>query len=391
MDRDEALKLLRSGRHGIDEWNQRRANGEEIPLLDGVDLSHAALSGVDLGSAQLRSADLGGANLSRTSFCNAQLFGVDFRGTDFTDSDFCRANLTAADLTNSTGANAKLRRAVLHNAILVGARLNGVDLTDADLSGARLDDAKLSDAKLHFANFHRAKLTNADISGAAMAATSLADVDLSTAKGLAEVKHFRSSTLGTDTLYRSMGKIPQEFLEGCGVADSLITYLPSLLGQPLEFYSCFISHSTADKEFCDRLHSRMREEHLRVWYAPEDMKSGQKVHEQIDQAIRVNDKLLLVLSEESMKSNWVKTEIRHARQREEKEGKRVLFPIRVVPFEAIQEWTLPDGDTGLDSAAEIREYFIPDFSNWKDHDSFEEAFARLLKDLSADDADTELT
>jgi hypothetical protein len=29
----------------------------------------------------------------------------------------------------------------------------------------------------------------------------------------------------------------------------------------------------------------------------------------------------------------------------------------------------------------IREYFIPDFSNWKDHDAFESSFARLLKDL----------
>jgi hypothetical protein len=29
------------------------------------------------------------------------------------------------------------------------------------------------------------------------------------------------------------------------------------------------------------------------------------------------------------------------------------------------------------------EYFIPDFSNWKNHDDLEAAFARLLKDLKA--------
>lgn len=40
-------------------------------------------------------------------------------------------------------------------------------------------------------------------------------------------------------------------------------------------------------------------------------------------------------------------------------------------------------DTGKDSTREIREYFIPDFSNWKDHDSYESAFERLLKDLRA--------
>ena len=37
------------------------------------------------------------------------------------------------------------------------------------------------------------------------------------------------------------------------------------------------------------------------------------------------------------------------------------------------------------SAREIREYFIPDFSRWKDHDSYKKAFDRLLKDLTAKD------
>ena len=43
-------------------------------------------------------------------------------------------------------------------------------------------------------------------------------------------------------------------------------------------------------------------------------------------------------------------------------------------------------DRGKDLAVEVREYFIPDFSNWKDHDSFEAAFARLQNDLRAADA-----
>ena len=44
---------------------------------------------------------------------------------------------------------------------------------------------------------------------------------------------------------------------------------------------------------------------------------------------------------------------------------------------------LCDADTGKDSAPEIREYFIPDFSNWKDHDSYQKAFERLLRELRA--------
>jgi TIR domain len=114
------------------------------------------------------------------------------------------------------------------------------------------------------------------------------------------------------------------------------------------------------------------------------VKGGRKLIEQIDEAIRLHDRLLLILSERSMKSEWVKTEIAKARKREVKDGKRVLFPVRLVPFDVLRDWESFDGDTGKDSAREIREYFIPDFSNWKEHDSYQTAFQRLVKDLKAD-------
>jgi len=53
---------------------------------------------------------------------------------------------------------------------------------------------------------------------------------------------------------------------------------------------------------------------------------------------------------------------------------------------AMQERERFDADSGKDIAAEVREYFIPDFSHWKDHDAFEAGFARLLSDLKADSA-----
>ena len=56
-------------------------------------------------------------------------------------------------------------------------------------------------------------------------------------------------------------------------------------------------------------------------------------------------------------------------------------PIRLVPFETIRDWKAFDADTGKDMAVEIREYFIPDFTNWKDHDAFEATYQRLMKDF----------
>jgi len=37
------------------------------------------------------------------------------------------------------------------------------------------------------------------------------------------------------------------------------------------------------------------------------------------------------------------------------------------------------------SAWEAREYFIPDFSDWKDHDEYQKALRRLKGDLKAGD------
>jgi hypothetical protein len=50
-------------------------------------------------------------------------------------------------------------------------------------------------------------------------------------------------------------------------------------------------------------------------------------------------------------------------------------------YATLKKWECLDSDTGEDLAEEVRKYHIPDFSNWKNHDAFERAFARLEKDL----------
>jgi hypothetical protein len=178
-----------------------------------------------------------------------------------------------------------------------------------------------------------------------------------------------------------MVRSPEVFLRGAGVPTDFITFVPSLVGCAVEFYSCFISHSHRDEEFSRRLAGRMRDENLRVWYAPQDMKGGRKLHEEIFRAIQIHDKLLLVLSENSMESEWVMTEIRRAMKVERNEKRRKLFPIRLVDFEESQNWECFDADSGKDLSIELREYYVPDFSNWKDNDAFEAEFAKLIRDL----------
>ena len=71
---------------------------------------------------------------------------------------------------------------------------------------------------------------------------------------------------------------------------------------------------------------------------------------------------------------------------EEKDtGKRVLFPISLVDFETIEKWECFDADIGKDSAKEVREYFILDFTNWKDHDAYQKVFNKLLRDIQTEE------
>jgi hypothetical protein len=307
---------------GVKAWNEwRKANPEVRPDLIGADLSGANLSDADLSEADLSRANLGGANLS--------------------DADLRGANL-------------------------IGARLIGTNLRGADLSGADLRWANLNEA---------------DLSGAIVGFTHFVNVDLSQVKGLETIRHELPSEISISTIYRSQGKIPFEFLRGAGVPDSFIEYMHSLVGTGLEFYSCFISYSSKDQEFAERLYADLQAKGVRCWYAPHHGEAGKKLHEQIDQAIRLHEKLLLILSADSIKSEWVRTEIKKAAKRQAREKKDVLFPVSLVPFAELHAWECWDGDLGKDLAAEVREYLIPDFSRWKEHDFYQKALAKLLSDL----------
>lgn len=293
-------------------------------------------------------------------------------------------DLFEAALSNANLSKADLVGADLRVANLEGANLSGTNLTGADLSRANFSQANLQRSTLMLANLSRVNLRGADLSKATLALTTLGEIDLSSTTGLDTVHHLAPSTVGTDTLYLSRGRISEVFLRGCGLPDEMIGFARSIAGSPIESNSCFISYSTKDENFAKRLYGDLQANGVRCWFAPHDMQGGKKLHDQIDWAIHFHDRTLLILSPDSINSHWVKTEIGKARMREIKEKRQVLFPIRLVDFKTLLKWEYFDADSGTDYAKEIREYFIPDFSNWSDPTSYRTAFQRLLKDLSGD-------
>ena len=387
---DEAqVKILKKGVKAWNEW--REVNPETRPDLSGANFRETDLHGADLNGADLVGITFTGGNLHKSILAKANLSEADIRDVDLIGADLSQADLQGSTLGSTRFCDANLNGAAFRQADLRATDLSGAnlieadfyeaDLTAANLNGATLYGTNLSRVKLHRVDLHAADLRNVDLSYAVVGFTNFRNVDLSQVKGLETVFHRGPSEITISTIYRSKGKIPFEFLRGAGVPDNFIEYMHSLVGTAFEFYSCFISYSSKDQPFAERLHADLQNKGVRCWFAPQHGKAGKKLHEQIDQAIRLHEKLLLILSQHSMKSEWVKTEIKKAAKRQTKEKKDVLFPVSLVPFDELREWECFDSDLGKDLGAEIREYLIPDFSRWKDHDSYQKAFAKLLRDL----------
>jgi hypothetical protein len=192
------------------------------------------------------------------------------------------------------------------------------------------------------------------------------------------VEHQGPSEISISTIYRSQGQIPESFLLKSGVPETFITNMRALVGSmsPIDFYSCFISYSSKDQAFAEQLYADLQSKGVRSWFAPEDLKIGDHYHQHIDESIRLYDKLILILSEHAVQSAWVEREVVAAREKEDREHLPVLFPLRLddVVMHTTKAW-----------AADVRRrWHIGDFTQWKQHDVYQQALERLLRDLKAD-------
>jgi hypothetical protein len=252
-------KQLELIRRGVTAWNDW--TGENPELM--VDLREANLCGANLSEANLLEANFEGANLRGANLIEAKLKGAQLNGANLVEAYLDGAQLNGANLTNAKLIGANLQGATLFHANLAGADLIGADLSGADLSRANLSRANLSETSLLLTNFSEAIFDRTIMMGASLGTTRFADNDLAKAQGLETCRHYGPSTIGIDTLVRSKGGLPETFLLCCGVPETFITYTHLLIGHPIEFYSCFISYSSRDQAFAQRLHADLQAKKLR--------------------------------------------------------------------------------------------------------------------------------
>lgn len=244
-----------------------------------------------------------------------------------TPTPWIQRELVTFDLEGVNFRSVNLEGAVLKGANLRRADLSATNLRYSNLRKANLSASLLRASILSGANLTLAMLRDANLSQALFWETVLARTDLRNAVGLEETRHGGPSIIDHRTLQRS-GKLPVEFLRGVGLPDNIILQ-NSNVSDKAAYADCFISHSTIDQEFADKLYANLQSFGVRCWYAPKDLKVGARIRQEIDDAIRSYERLIIVLSKASIASSWVEKEVETAFDEEMKNSRDLLIPIRI--------------------------------------------------------------
>ena len=121
---------------------------------------------------------------------------------------------------------------------------------------------------------------------------------------------------------------------------------PARVKQP----TIFLAHSSQDKFFVRRLAEELRKNGVNIWIDEAEIKVGDSLTEKIGKAIKETDYFGVVLSHNSINSEWVQKELQIANQKEIREGKIVVLPIlmesvEIPPFlsdKLYADFTTPD-------------------------------------------------
>ncbi len=238
---------------------------------------------------------------------------------------------------------------------------------------------------------HSAGCTKTIFKNAFFGKSAIVDCDLSESIGLEHCKHHRPSSIDNQTIINS-GGLPAEFLKGCGWQDweieSAKLFNADLSAEEiaettnniyqlrhettLEIPRLFISYSHADREFVDQLEQRLEAARIRFWRDKRDATAG-PLDKIISHAIDSSGTVLLILSEKSINSTWVKFEMDKANSRYFKSEIPVLCPIALD-----DSWTKGRWPENL--MRTLKEFHIVDFSSWNESEAQQDILFKKLID-----------
>jgi len=328
------LQLLGRGVLEFNEW--RRSYPAEPVVLKGADLhgrnlrganlSEADLSSTNLTCARLDEADLTRANLEHATLIDSHASRLTINATSFLGADLSRAILArscGSSMPPVVGAAISKQQTLTFK----NCRLRGADLDNAVFRSADFSRADMSHASIRGTLFEQCSLSNVSFADTVLGGSVFVDSNLSTAENLPQAFHRGPSLLDQKTLRTLIGTGSNEFLRKCGLTKfEMLTarlFEPSLLAgeitdiayeicearmsSPIQTRSVFISYSHHDRVFVEHLERYFVASNISFWRDAHDLTAG-RLESQIDLAIRLNPVVILILSANSIASDWVEWE-----------------------------------------------------------------------------------
>ena len=363
----ENLARLKDGVEVWNEWHQKQLSS--IPHFYSI-------------CACLMTADLSGMDLRGVNFDNTALWGANLRGANLSGASLCNADLRGTNCTGANFSNARLRGARGGYTELRGANFSGADLSHFGGLRGDLSHANFSNANFHWTfnggtdlkgtNFTGAIFHRTGFDGCHLNETILANVDLRNTYGLERASHHGPSIIDEKTILKSKGKIPVEFLDGCGLSEEYIKAIPSLVVDLEPAVSCLIYYSDDDNELVRRLSSSIWESNMRCDLLVVDYKA--QVQEQVPNLYDY-DRIVLILSEQLDRTDWLEPIVQMALKNELKRKRPALYLVQPSDFAGKVETGWAAGLTLTRRGA--------DFRKWKNRNNYQQAFETLMREMQA--------
>ncbi len=341
IDGRELIPILRRGAH---TWNKWRAQNRKIlPYFGSENLETLFRDGFQ-------------------DFCNYNLANVSFVGAHLREIAFRGANLRNVDA----------KSAVIEHCDFAGAKLNCANFFSANLTFCNFRNADLQRVFLVRALLRHTEFVDSDVSESEFGETDFVATTFKRVTGLRTCRHLAPSQIDIATLSE---RLPTSFLQGVGLSNLAIENRKRLRrDHTVKYLSCFISFSVKDQRFADKLHRDLQGQGVRCWFAPHDLQVGANTLDEIDKQIGKLDRIVIVLSANSLLSAWVEDEVSKAFAEERRRKGSILIPIRLDDevMHTREAW-----------AAKLRDQRnIGNFVEWRRQPNYKRALRKLVGALT---------
>jgi hypothetical protein len=136
-----------------------------------------------------------------------------------------------------------------------------------------------------------------------------------------------------EELSTSVFRLLPKVLETAGHFSSRYSSKEPIIKELDRMPSIFLSHNTKDKFFVRELADRLSRMGVKVWIDEAEIKVGDSLTEKIGKAIEETDFVGVVLSKNSINSQWVQKELQIALQEEFRKRKVVVLPLLLEPVD----------------------------------------------------------